>query len=94
MDNDLVTTVSRVATTAIFVVAGAGWLLAVVSAFARLRHRAPDKSVAWFLFRGYAFFTRDGFTESARPAHTRFLAGVALFGVALIGIVVQAAAFG
>lgn len=86
--------ITTVITAAVIAVAAIGWLLSAVSAIAMLRHRDRSRSVAWFLVRGDAYFTGDGFLPSAKPWQQRFLAGVALFAIALIGIVVQAAAFG
>lgn len=62
-----------------------GWGLAALSALElAVRHPGEDRSAFWYATHGVAFFDRSSFAPTGAAAHTRFLAGVVVFFLAVL----------
>lgn len=63
------------------------WFVAVVSAIAMTRHRAPGVTLMHLATRGMAFFDETLFSEAAAPHRSRFVrAFVAFFAFVFLGM--------
>jgi hypothetical protein len=71
------------------------WIVAVVSAIAMVKHRAPGISIAYLATHGGAFFRAESFTPSAAPHRRRFVrAFVTFFAILLAAALALALAEG